>query len=212
MKIEAIIFDFDGVLAESVDIKTRAFAELYKKHGQEIVEKVIAYHLENGGVSRFEKFRYYHTVLLDKTISAEEELELGNRFSSLVEDMVIKCPWVTGAREFLNKFYRQIDLHVVSGTPDSELLRIIKGRNMSHYFLSIHGSKRKKGEIILDILTKYNYDRVNVYMVGDALSDYEGAMETSIRFVGRVLENQKSPFPITAIQIINPFNYLSSLI
>ena len=211
MTIKAIIFDFDGVLAESVDIKTRAFVELYKQHGQEIVDKVITYHLENGGISRFEKFRYYHTILLGITISAEEELELGNRFSALVEDMVINCPWVPGAREFLNKFYKQIDFHVASGTPDSELLKIIKGRNMSHYFLSINGSRRKKGEIILDILKKYNYDPGRVYMVGDALYDYEVAMETNIRFVGRVLENQKSPFPTTAFQTVNPFNYLSSL-
>ena len=212
MKIEAIIFDFDGVLAESVDIKTCAFAELYSEYGQEIVDKVVAFHLTNGGVSRFEKFRYYQNVLLGKTISSEGEIELGNRFSLLVEDLVIKCPWVTGAWEFLNRFYKKIDFHVASGTPDSELLRIIKGRNMSHYFLSINGSERKKGEIILGILKEYNYSPERVYMVGDALSDYEGAMEANIKFVGRLIENQKSPFPTTTIKSINPFNYLSSLL
>ena len=28
MKFEAIVFDFDGVLVESADVKTQAFAEL----------------------------------------------------------------------------------------------------------------------------------------------------------------------------------------
>ena len=30
---EAIVFDFDGVLVESVDIRTRAFVELYRPYG-----------------------------------------------------------------------------------------------------------------------------------------------------------------------------------
>jgi len=30
---QALLFDFDGVIAESVDIKTRAFAELYQEYG-----------------------------------------------------------------------------------------------------------------------------------------------------------------------------------
>jgi phosphoglycolate phosphatase-like HAD superfamily hydrolase len=210
--IRAIIFDFDGVLVESVDIKTRAFAELYKEYGKEIIDKVVAYHLKNGGVSRFEKFRYYHNVLLGKSLSKEEEIELGNCFSSLVEDMVIKCPWVTGAKEFLNKFYKKIDFHIASGTPDSELLRIIKSRNMSHYFITINGSSRKKGEIALGVLNEYNYDSNMVYMVGDALSDYEGAMEANISFVGCVPENQETPFPPGIIQTDQPFVYLCSLL
>ena len=41
---QAIIFDFDGVLVESVDIKTQAFAGLYQSYGETIVGKVVRYH------------------------------------------------------------------------------------------------------------------------------------------------------------------------
>ena len=34
------VFDFDGVLADSLEIKTWAFGEIYKEYGDEIVEKV----------------------------------------------------------------------------------------------------------------------------------------------------------------------------
>ena len=57
--IHAIVFDFDGVLAESVDIKTRAFALLFRDEGEEVVRKVIDFHLKNGGVSRFEKIKFF---------------------------------------------------------------------------------------------------------------------------------------------------------
>ena len=58
--IKGIIFDFDGVIVESVNIKTIAFKKIYKKYGNEIVNKVVDHHLSNGGMSRFEKFNYYH--------------------------------------------------------------------------------------------------------------------------------------------------------
>ncbi len=209
--IRAIIFDFDGVLVESVDIKTRAFAELYKEHGREIVNKVAEYHLKNGGVSRFEKFRYYQEVLLGKKLTKQEEVELGNRFSSLVEDMVVQAPWVPGAEKFLDMYYNQLDFHIASGTPDDELLRIIRARKMSHYFLSMNGSNRKKGEIICDIMDKYGYQSYSVLMVGDAMSDYKGAAEAEVGFVGRIPEGQKSLFPPDTLLFDNPFDYLQSL-
>ena len=62
--IKAIFWDFDGVIAESVNVKTEAFYNLYLPYGIEIAEKVRRHHLDNGGMSRFEKFRYYQTRLL----------------------------------------------------------------------------------------------------------------------------------------------------
>ena len=56
--IHAIVFDFDGVLAESIDVKTRAYALLFRDEGEEVVRKVIDFHLKNGGVSRFKKIRF----------------------------------------------------------------------------------------------------------------------------------------------------------
>jgi beta-phosphoglucomutase-like phosphatase (HAD superfamily) len=58
-ELQAIIFDFDGVLVESVDVKGDAFVALYKYETPEIREKVKRYHSEHGGISRFEKIRYY---------------------------------------------------------------------------------------------------------------------------------------------------------
>ena len=57
-RFEAIFFDFDGVLVESVDIKTTAFARLYAGHGEPVADAVVAYHRQNMGTSRFVKFRY----------------------------------------------------------------------------------------------------------------------------------------------------------
>ena len=45
-KIKSIVFDFDGVIKESVDIKTKAFAKLYSKFGEKVLNNVLKHHLE----------------------------------------------------------------------------------------------------------------------------------------------------------------------
>jgi phosphoglycolate phosphatase-like HAD superfamily hydrolase len=199
-RYDAIVFDFDGVLVESVDVKTQAFGALYAEYGDLIVEQVKAYHLLHGGVSRFEKFRYYHEILLGKALTKEEEVRLGDQFSQCVEDAVVDAVYVSGAYEILERNYKSIPLFVASGTPDQELKRIVSRRNMAHYFVSVHGSPALKGDIIQDILSKYDFEPDRVLMVGDAIADYEGAIAAGVKFVGRVMQYPATnPFPAGTI-------------
>ena len=48
------VFDFDGVIKNSVSVKGEAFADIFSK--SEATKKlIINHHNSNGGVSRFEK-------------------------------------------------------------------------------------------------------------------------------------------------------------
>ena len=51
-RFDAIVFDFDGTLVQSNKIKTWAFGELYKEHGEKIVQKIIDYNKEHEGIPR----------------------------------------------------------------------------------------------------------------------------------------------------------------
>jgi HAD superfamily hydrolase (TIGR01549 family) len=185
LPIEAIIFDFDGVLVESLDVKTAAFARMYEKYGPETVAQVVDYHLRHGGMSRYEKFRYYEKILLGHHIGPGEEKRLGEMFSALVVEAVVHAPWVPGAYDFLSAHYRTQDLYVASGTPEPEMIAIVKRREVEHFFVSVHGSPASKEEIIMDICLDHRYDRDSVLMVGDSQTDYEGARKAGILFVGR---------------------------
>jgi HAD superfamily hydrolase (TIGR01549 family) len=186
MGLCAIVFDFDGVLVESVDVKTIAFAELYKPYGVKVVEQVVAFHLANGGMSRYDKFRYYHAYLLHRSLGGDEEEDLSSRFSQLVEDKIVESEWVPGAQEFLVEWYMRLPLYVASGTPQEELRRIIAKRGMTDYFRSIYGSPARKTDILKRILAEGAYRPSDVLMVGDALADFEGASGARTRFIGRV--------------------------
>ena len=194
-RFDALILDFDGVVLQSVDVKTRAFIELYAEHGPEVVAKVLEHHLVHGGVSRFEKFRLYHRAFLGRALKPEEEAALGERFSALVEDAVVAAPWVAGAREYLEMDYRRLPIFVASGTPEAELARIVERRGIAHYFAGVHGSPRKKGEIIATCTREGGLAATRVLMVGDSITDYEGAQEAGAAFLG--ITRDRSAFPAT---------------
>jgi len=192
---DAVFFDFDGVLAESSDIKTQAFYEMYKGYGPEIVERVVAHHTINGGVSRRKKIRHYHRDFLGIAITEDDVADLIQQFSELVEDAVVGADWVPGAKEFLDAHVGELMMLVLSGTPQGELDRINSRRGMAHYFVSIHGSPPEKESTIVELLRRHGLDHDRVLFVGDAFSDYQAAKTTGLHFVGRVPPGGENRFP-----------------
>lgn len=188
--IKAVIFDFDGVLVESVDIKTEAFRKLFTREGTRVAEQVVAYHLRNTGVSRFDKFRYIYKEILKRPLSDEEFHRLCDGFARLVADAVVKTEYVKGAREFLELFSASYACFVSSATPEDEIKEIIRLRRMDEFFQGIYGAPRKKTEIVKEILLSYELEPAQAVYVGDALSDYNAARENGVHFVARIKGNE----------------------
>ncbi len=197
MNWEAVFFDFDGVILDSVDVKTKAFAKMFRKYGPEVERKVVEYHLNNGGVSRFDKFRYYYEKILSKPVNEKIIKSLSKQFSDLVIDGVLASPFIRGAMEtleFLRKNNRPA--YLVSGTPQNEIRLIVEKKRLSFFFQEVYGSPRKKWEICQDIINRKNYNSQNCLFIGDSMSDYEAAQKTGVRFLGIVREGKTSPFPL----------------
>lgn len=190
-RFDAVVLDFDGVLVESVDLKTRAFGALYAEHGPEIERQVVEYHLTHAGISRYVKFRHYHEQLLGIPYTQAIGEQLSVRFSRLVMDAVVNAPYVAGAREFLDEYHRQVPLFVASGTPEEELREIVRRRGMQHYFRSLHGSPATKGEILEGIIRRHRFIPSRLLMVGDATADLDGARKAGAAFIGRASSEVK---------------------
>lgn len=179
-----IFWDFDGVVKESVNIKTEAFAELFVKHGNDIVEKLTAHHISNGGMSRYKKIPLYASWA-GLTLDESQVIQYSNKFSELVVNKVINADWVPGVEEVLRSNFSKQKFVLISATPDDELKFIVESLNLTNCFDLIFGSSISKSDAMLKSLNLLNENPKNCLMIGDALADYEASKINNIEFILR---------------------------
>jgi phosphoglycolate phosphatase-like HAD superfamily hydrolase len=186
MSYEAFFFDFDGVLADSIEVKTRAFAKLFESHGNEVVQQVVDYHRRHGGITRTEKFDYYYREILGKALSENDMADLCRRFSALVVDEVVAAPEIEGAEAFLKKWSPKLSCFVISAVPEEEIREIVRRRHMAGYFKEVLGAPADKKENLGKLLQTYSLTPSACYFFGDAESDYGAAQAWGVPFIGIV--------------------------
>lgn len=188
--IKAIVFDVDGALLESLDIKTRAFATLFSSHPEHL-DTIVQFHIKNGGMSRFDKFRFIYRDILKKQLSEEEFASLCSRFKKLVLNGVLSCDMVEGAHEFLKKYHSNYMFFVITATPHDEIREILMKRDLRNYFKAVYGAPTPKSEALAEILQKFSLSPNQVVYVGDALNDYHATEPLGVRFIGRLHRENK---------------------
>lgn len=185
MAIKAIALDFDGVILESVQVKTRAFRELFSAYTDN-VKPIIDYHLKNNGVSRLLKFKYIWEEILKKEYNDAVRNMLGAEFSRITVKEVAKCPFVKGALDFLSVMSKRLPLYVVSAVPDTDLNMIIDKKGIARYFTKVYGfPPTTKLEAIKDILVRESITPRQALYIGDSLEDFRVATESGVIFIAR---------------------------
>lgn len=192
--IKCIIFDFDGVIAESVQVKTEAFKELFIDRNSKILQQILEYHSKNSGVSRFVKFKHIYKEILNEPLSEDDFNTYCERFSKLVLDKVVESDYVPGAKEFLENESQNYLCFVATGTPKEEIDIILDRKQISTYFKQVYGSPVKKGEAAKKILDDEKLLPHEILFIGDALADYNAAKENNLHFIARINEDNISLF------------------
>ena len=198
---EVLVFDFDGVILESADIKTRAFCQLFSGYPDKVAA-IVAYHEMNAGISRFQKFRHIYQHLLNKPLSPNKEQELGERFALLAVEEVMRCPFVPGAPELLQTYSVTHPLFVASGTPEDELHRLVGARGLVGLFQGVYGSPKTKTAILEEILAMTKVPRTSLLFIGDGFSDYEAAKVTGVAFIGRAMPGRPNLFEGLGVPVV----------
>ena len=192
-RYKAFIFDFDGVIKESVHVKSNAFVELYKNEGTEFQEKVKDYHLANGGVSRYVKFKVWNEWLGYDTQATTIEAQ-ARKFAELVIDEVVRSPFVRGAELALASAKKSGLVFVATGTPDTEIEIILGRLKLEKFFNEVHGSSQLKTQITQSIIDRHHLKKSEVLFIGDAMTDYQAAKETEIDFYLRETDYNAQSF------------------
>jgi len=183
--VKVIFWDFDGVIMNSNAVRDRGFEEVLKDFPKDQVDQLMAFHQENGGLSRYVKFRFFFEEIRGEAITDEKVNEWAQQFSKIMLELLIdKTLLIEETVRFIKSNYKDYNMHIVSGSDQTELRKICKGVEIDSYFKSIHGSPTPKNDLVRGILQKYNYVKDKCVLVGDSKNDYEAAEVNGIKFMG----------------------------
>jgi phosphoglycolate phosphatase-like HAD superfamily hydrolase len=180
-----IIWDFDGVILDSMKVRDWGFREIFKNYENKEVEQLIDYHNLNGGLSRYVKIRYFFEQVLLQNITEDGVQKLANEFSFLMKKELTKKKFlITETVDYIKTNYKNINFHIASGSDQNELRFLCVELGIAQYFNSIHGSPTPKNDLVKEILENENYALDNCVLIGDSMNDYEAAKINEINFVG----------------------------
>lgn len=175
MNYKTWIFDCDGVLLDSNNVKSQAFYEVGLQFGRQAAEAVLHHHVTHGGVSRFKKWERFYTEILGREKDEQAIADLINQYAQKCRAGVLACAETPRLRECLGLLSGK--KFVASGGYQQELREVFKERNLDRYFDGIYGSPTPKDEIVRSLPLE------SAVMVGDSRYDFEAASAAQIDFI-----------------------------
>ena len=198
--LRAVIFDFDGVIVDSNELKTEAFRQIFSRFPEHL-EAMLAYHHAHVSLSRYDKFTYLVEERLGRKGDRRAIDELADEFAGLLRERMDTCALVPGARAMLEELAPRLPLYLASVTPEGELERLLHVHRLRHNFVRVFGCPpwTKTGAVgaILDETGGPD----GVALVGDSAGDQRAAAAHQVTFIAR---DSGLPFdpPVTAIASI----------
>ncbi len=179
------IWDFDGVIKESLEVKGSAYIDLFKNKITNLEkQKILNHHNQNIGESRYTKIPKY-MEFCSVIINENAINKYLNKYSEIVAHKVVNSPWVEDVRDFLEKNAKLKNFFLVSSTPQLELELIIKELKFDQIFKEIYGEPHKKQVTFRKILREHNEKNNNFIALGDSTVDYNAAKSNKVDFLLR---------------------------
>jgi phosphoglycolate phosphatase-like HAD superfamily hydrolase len=177
-----IVFDCDGVVLNSNKVKTQAFYEAALPYGEAAARKLVTYHVENGGVSRYKKFEFFLENIVGGKASALTLDQLLMRYAESVNEGLLACEIASGLKDLREKT-SHATWSIVSGGDQTELRQIFTHRQIVQYFDGgIFGSPATKDEIFAREISSGRLTLPAVFL-GDSKYDLESSRRAGLDFI-----------------------------
>ena len=177
--VSIVFWDFDGVIKDSVRVKSLAFEHLFLPYGRNIAARTVQHHEAHSGISRYEKIPIY-LRWAGEPAGPDQIQDFCQRFSQLVRQAVIDAAWVPGVREYLHAYHARQRFVLVTATPQEEIQQILHALALARCFREVHGAPTPKATAIRDVLLRQKCPPEQALVVGDSESDLEAAKENQL--------------------------------
>lgn len=188
-----ILWDFDGVLMDSMPVRNRGFEIVLSGFPKEEVKDLMDFHLKNGGLSRYVKFRYFFENIRNEEVTEDEIKNWAWKFSDVMrKELINENLLITETVEFVKRNHETFNMHIVSGSDQEELRFICEQLNLKPYFKSVNGSPTPKKELVAELMKSNKYRKEKTVLIGDSINDFDAAKINEIEFMGYNNANLKS--------------------
>jgi phosphoglycolate phosphatase-like HAD superfamily hydrolase len=188
-RYDVVVFDCDGVLLDSNDLKTAVFRAVLEAHdfSPATIEAFGAFQRANFGTSRYRLFQ----ALVDGRFGEQRPVDLATflaDFGTRCRKGYVEQPETAGMRGALARAGQdRRPLYVVSGSDESELRDVFAERSLDAFFADVYGSPATKVENIVRVREHRRQhgggDTERILFVGDAEADMKAAEESGADFV-----------------------------
>ena len=179
---KTLIFDCDGVVLNSNQVKTDAFYQAALPYGEAAAQRLVNYHVQNGGISRYKKFAYFLEHLIEPSQVGPTLDELLTSYATEVHEGLMSCKVAEGLYA-LRDHTLYAHWLIVSGGDQAELREVFSARGLDDLFDGgIFGSPDTKDEILERELINKNIQLPALFL-GDSKYDYQAATGAELEFV-----------------------------
>ena len=180
-----IIWDFDGVIIDSSEIRVFAFRQMLNDYPPNMVDKLIDFHKKNDGLSRYVKIDYFFSNIINQSIDNQKRTSLLKEFGMICSKKLNnKKLLIDDTLKFIVNNHSQKNFHVASGSDNYELNTLCLSLDLATFFNSINGSPEPKKDIVGRIILENSYTPLETCLIGDSVNDYDAAIYNKIQFFG----------------------------
>lgn len=181
---KTIVFDCDGVILDSNQLKTQAYFDTAIAFGanEQQAKALMDYHVRLGGISRYPKFEYFLSDILQQAIKQTDIDFLLDRFASEIHHGLMHCEMADGLFE-LRERYPNMRWMVLSGSDQQELRKLFKERKLEALFdAGIFGSPDNKDQVLARELANGNIQKPALFL-GDSKYDHQASIAAGLDFM-----------------------------
>lgn len=181
-RYQTLVFDSDGVILNSNEVKTLAFYNTVLPWGEGPAKALVDYHVSRGGISRYVKFEYFLREIVRQPVTEEVMQHLLQTFTDEAIRGLVQAELAPGLAA-LRKATPHTRWMVVTGGDQTELREVYRQKNIADWFdAGLFGSPDSKDVILERELHNGNLKMPAIFF-GDSRYDHQASTRAGLDFV-----------------------------